>query len=347
MNQRPTEEQPGPRVSVLIVNFNSGEYLERCLEALCRQSFPGFEALVLDNASRDGSFERARAAVADPRVRFKAAGDNLGFAGGNNLLAAEARAPWLALLNPDAVPAPDWLERLLAATAADPEATMFGSTQLDGADPGRFDGTGDAYFALGLPWRSGYGVPARAVPARYSTFAPCAAAALYRRARFAALGGFDAGYFCYCEDVDLAFRDRLAGGRAIQVGDAVVHHAGGVSAGTAPSGFAAYHGMRNLIWTFVKNMPGPLFWTLLPGHLGLLALLLLRAVVQGNMRPVWRGLRDAMVGLPAIWRARRVVQAGRRASIRQIAGALNWMPWRLFRRTAPALRAASKRRKAV
>jgi hypothetical protein len=65
------------------------------------------------------------------------------------------------------------------------------------------------------------------------------------------------------------------------------------------------------------------------------------------MRPVWRGFSDAMAGLPAIWRARRVVQAGRRASIRQIAGALNWMPWRLIGRTAPALRAASERRKPV
>jgi GT2 family glycosyltransferase len=328
---------PAPLVSVLIVNFNSGDYLTRCLDALCRQSVAGFEALVLDNASRDDSFARARAAITDARVRFEAGAENIGFAAGNNHLAGIAAAPLLATLNPDAMPAPDWLERLLAAAAAEPAIAMFGSTQLDAADPSRFDGIGDCYFALGLPWRGGYGRPARALPARFDSFAPCAAAALYRRDGFAALGGFDARYFCYVEDVDLAFRWRLAGGTARQVGDAIVHHAGGVSGSAAPSGFAAYHGMRNLIWTFVKNMPAPLFWLLLPGHVALVTLMLLRAVWQGNPAPVWRGLRHALEALPEIWAERRRVQTARRVSAWQIARAVHWAPWRLLDRNPPSL----------
>ncbi|MBI3515290.1 MAG: glycosyltransferase family 2 protein [Proteobacteria bacterium] len=328
---------PTPRVSVLIVNFNSGDWLARCLGALARQTIASFEAIVVDNASRDDSLGRARAALDDPRISYDASPDNIGFAAGNNRAAAQARAPLLATLNPDAIPAPDWLERLLAAADANPEIAMFGSTQRAADDPTRFDGIGDAYFALGLPWRAGFGRAARALPARFASFAPCAAAALYRRAGFEALGGFDARFFCYVEDVDLAFRWRLAGGRALQVSDAVVDHAGGVSAGTAASGFAVYHGMRNLIWTFVKNMPGPLFWALLPGHLGLIALLLLRAAVQGQVRPVGRGLAHAVAALPEIWAERRRLQAGRRASAWQIAAALNWAPWRLIDRMPPGI----------
>jgi N-acetylglucosaminyl-diphospho-decaprenol L-rhamnosyltransferase len=324
-----------PLVSVLIVNFNSGGYLARCLDALCRQTVDSFEALVLDNASHDDSFARARAAVTDPRVRFEAGAENIGFAAGNNRLARAATAPWLATLNPDAIPARDWLERLLAAAAAHPGTAMFGSTQLDDAAPTRFDGIGDCYFAAGLPWRGGYGRPVRRLPAVFESFAPCAAAALYRRDGFAALGGFDARYFCYVEDVDLAFRWRLSGGTALQVGEAVVRHAGGVSAGAAPSGFAAYHGMRNLIWTFVKNLPGPLFWPLLPAHLLLVGLLLLRAALQGNAGPVGRGIAHALAALPQIWAERRRLQAGRRASVWRIARALNWAPWRLIDRRPP------------
>jgi GT2 family glycosyltransferase len=322
---------PGaPRVRVLIVNFNSGAWLQRCLAALCRQTMPAFEACVVDNGSRDQSFAQARAAIVDPRIAFVALGDNLGFAAGNNRAAAGAATPWLATLNPDAVPAPDWLARLLAAADAHPEVAMFGSTQLDAADPARFDGIGDRYFALGLPWRGGHGRQAHALPQHFASFAPCAAAALYRRDGFDALGGFDERFFCYIEDVDLAFRWRLAGGRVLQVGDAVVHHAGGASA--APSGFAAYHGMRNLIWAFFKNMPGPLFWLLLPGHLALIALLLARAVVQGTAGAVWRGVVHALDGLPAVWAERRAVQARRRASSWDVARALTWAPWRLLRR---------------
>ncbi len=332
---------PAPRVSVLIVNFNAGDWLARCLAGLARQSFDAFEAIVVDNASRDGSLERARASVAaDPRFRFEALGDNLGFAAGNNHAARLARAPLLATLNPDAVPAPDWLAGLVAAANQHPEIAMFGSTQRDAADPARFDGIGDCYFALGLPWRGGYGRAVRALPARFAVFAPCAAAALYRRDGFTALGGFDARFFCYVEDVDLAFRWRLAGGRALQVSEAVVDHAGGASAGTAGSGFAAYHGLRNLIWTFVKNMPAPLFWALLPGHVALVKLLLLRALVVGEARPAWRGLVHALAGLPAIWAERKTVQATRVASSWQIAKALNWAPWRLIDRRPPGVGAS-------
>jgi GT2 family glycosyltransferase len=320
---------PAPRVRVLIVNYNSGDWLRRCLAALGRQTMAAFEACVVDNGSRDQSFAAARAASADPRIAFVALGDNLGFAAGNNRAAEGATTPFLATLNPDAEPARDWLERLLAAADAHPEVAMFGSTQLDAADPARFDGVGDRYFALGLPWRGGHGRPAHALPPAAPTFGPCAAAALYRRDGFAALGGFDARFFCYIEDVDLAFRWRLAGGAALQVGDAVVHHAGGASA--APSGFAAYHGMRNLIWAFVKNMPGPLFWPLLPGHLVLVALLLARGVVQGKAGAVARGVAHALADLPTVWRQRRAVQAGRRVSAGTIAAALTWAPWRLRR----------------
>jgi GT2 family glycosyltransferase len=335
-----SDPAPAPRVSVLIVNYNSGAWLARCLAALCRQSLAAFEAIVVDNASRDDSLMRARAAIDDPRIRFEALGDNLGFAAGNNRAARSARAPLLATLNPDAIPAPDWLERLLAAADAHPDVAMFGSTQRAAGDPTRFDGIGDAYFALGLPWRGGFGRALRPLPPRFESFAPCAAAALYRRDGFAALGGFDERYFCYVEDVDLAFRWRLAGGRALQVGDAVVDHAGGASAGAAATGFAAYHGARNLIWTFVKNMPAPLFWPLLPGHVALVALLLLRAAAVGELAAVWRGVVHAVAALPEIWAARRRAQAARRASAWRIAAALNWAPWRLIDRMPPGVRRA-------
>ena len=49
--------------------------------------------------------------------------------------------------------------------------------------------------------------------------------------------------------------------------DAVVHHVGSASSGGQHSDFSVYHGHRNLIWTFFKNMPGALFWILLPMHL--------------------------------------------------------------------------------
>jgi GT2 family glycosyltransferase len=165
----------------------------------------------------------------------------------------------LALLNPDAIPEPDWLAELDKAQRTFPDIDSFGSLQLDLNDCALLDGAGDNYLAVGIPWRGGHGRPATAAPPRGAVFSACAAAAMYRTDSFRAAGGFDEDYFCYVEDVDLGFRLRLRGGGCMHIPEAVVAHAGGVSSGSRRSEFAVYHGIRNMIWTFVKNMPGPLF----------------------------------------------------------------------------------------
>jgi N-acetylglucosaminyl-diphospho-decaprenol L-rhamnosyltransferase len=243
-----------PAVSVLIVNYASGPHLSNCVRALAGQSLSNIEIIVVDNCSRDDSFANARAAVAeDKRFSFLEAGTNLGFAAGNNFAAARARGAWFALLNPDAVPAPDWLEQLLAATRRHPDVVMFGSTQIDGIDPERLDGVGDHYLAIGLPWRGGHGWSVKSLPREREVFAPCAAACLLRADIFRAANGFDERFFCYVEDIDLAFRLRLEGHRCIQVSGAVVRHVGAVSSRGKGSDFAHRCGSRNLIWCFVNG----------------------------------------------------------------------------------------------
>jgi N-acetylglucosaminyl-diphospho-decaprenol L-rhamnosyltransferase len=318
-----------PLVSVLVVNYQAGPHLANCLRHLAKQTVRDFEAIVVDNASADGSLELAREVLGtDDRFTFIAAGANLGFAAGNNRAAAVARAPFLALLNPDAFAAPNWLESLLDAAERYPDAAMFGSTQLNAAEPTVLDGAGDHYFALGLPWRGGFGWPAAAIPNEGEVFGPCGAAALYRREAFDSVGGFDEKFFCYVEDVDLAFRLRARGYRCVQIPSAVVRHVGGGSVSTI-SGFAQYHGMRNMVWCFVKNMPGPLFWPLLPSHLlAVFAVALRAAIFRGP--DSWRGLRDALGDLP--WTSRRREQSLRKASWRRLAAAMTWSPRRYLTR---------------
>ena len=321
-----------PEVSVVIVNFNAGRHLSRCLRQLAEQTFANFEALVLDNASSDGSFDQAAAALADPRFQFIALGANPGFAAANNRGAKLARGRWLACLNPDAFPHADWLEALLAAAGRHPEAGMFASLQLDAKDPSLLDGAGDCYHAFGLAWRGGYGQPSACPLPEAPVFSACAAAALYDRARFLALGGFDERFFCFFEDVDLGFRWRLSGGSCVLVPAAVVEHLGSASSSQI-SGFAHYHGTRNAVWCFVKNMPGPLVWLCLPGHVALMTLMLVSAWRHGQGRFIARALIDAVGGLAETWRQRRAVQTRRAIGWAQVARVLAWSPaWLATRR---------------
>jgi GT2 family glycosyltransferase len=323
-----------PTVCVIVVAYNAGAYLAGCIASLRRQSWTDFETIIVDNGSSDGSVEAL--GPLPPSFRVISAGENLGFAAANNRAAAATLSPWIALLNPDAVAAPDWLEKLMAARQAYPDIAMFGSTQIRLADATRWDGLGDVYHASGILWRGGFDQPVTGPAPSGEVFSPCAAAALYRRDLFLEAGGFDERFFCYVEDVDLAFRLRLKGEGALQIGDAVIRHAGSATAGRN-SDFTLFHGWRNRSWVFVKNMPAPLFWPLLPLHLlALLSLLLLnlRPGSRDPIGPCWRGLKAAMTGLGPIWRSRQEIQRQRRASVAEIARAMSWSPAALLTRHA-------------
>jgi GT2 family glycosyltransferase len=102
------------KASVIVVNYNGAHLLPDCLIALGRQRDDGvaFDAIVVDNASSDGS--RELLARDFPWVRVIASATNLGFAGGNNLALGEVTTPYAVLLNNDAMPEPGWLRNLLA-----------------------------------------------------------------------------------------------------------------------------------------------------------------------------------------------------------------------------------------
>jgi len=331
-----------PAVRVVVVNYNAGPHLKRCMESLTQQSYSSFETVVIDNASTDDSLENAL--PDDPRFKLIQLDENIGFAAANNLGAQNSPATWLATLNPDAVAEPNWLEALLDATRRYPDVAMFGSTQIDAMNPNKLDGSGDAYFAFGLAWRGNYGHPLSDLPEEGETFSPCAAAAFYKTTVFHAAGGFDERFFCYLEDVDLAFRLRLKGERCIQVKDAVVRHVG--SAISIPkSDFVRFHSARNNLWLFVKNMPGVLFWLLLPGHILLQVMWLMWAALRGHFGPVWRGFLAGFEALPAIWHERKTKPKLIRINIIRLLTAMTFSPIKLLKKENVTIKNTSFLRK--
>ena len=110
----------GDRVGVVIVNRNAGVHLGHALVSLQRQTVAPRRIIVVDNASDDGSLDGLDARF--PSVEFVRSDKNLGFAAANNLAVRICDdSAFVALLNPDAFPEPDWLETLLRAAASHPE----------------------------------------------------------------------------------------------------------------------------------------------------------------------------------------------------------------------------------
>jgi GT2 family glycosyltransferase len=295
------------RVTVIIVNWHSERMLEQALSALDQQTVLPDEVVIVDNGSEANlPLEK----FSGGSVTVISMPYNVGFAAGNNrAIFSACQTEWVALLNPDAIPAAGWLERLLHAAEANPEFSAFGSVQVMAERPELLDGMGDVYHVCGAAWRSGHAQPIdHTIPIDTEIFCPCAAAALYRRSALVDVGGFDEDFFCYFEDVDLGFRLRLLGYRSMLASEARVLHVGGGSSGGQQSDFSVFHGHRNLVWAYVKNMPGWYFWWYLPQHLLFNAVSILYFVLTGQGRVILKAKWAAVVGIPAMMKKRRRTQ---------------------------------------
>ena len=313
---------PPAKVTIIIVNYNSGRLLAKAIGCLAEQTSGDFQVLVMDNGSADGS-DDVSAQYLRNRLALVRLGENLGFAKANNLAVARCDSEFVFLLNPDAFPAPDMLEKLLHAALTYTEYDLYAPALLMAHDPDYIDGLGDEYHITGLVWRNQHGARrGESLSANREIFSPCAAAVLMRRSLFLDLGGFDEDFFCYVEDVDLGFRAKLAGHKSLLVADALVYHMGSAISGKS-SDFSVYHGHRNLVWAFVKNMPGALFWCLLPLHLAINLLSFLWFTARGRGSLILRAKLDALRGIPAMWRKRGRIQQHRRITLTDLWRAMN------------------------
>jgi GT2 family glycosyltransferase len=291
-------------VTVVIVTWNGRAHLEACLGSLEKQTDRDFETIVVDNGSTDGTVEML--ARDFPWARVLATGQNLGFAEGNNRGFAEARAAWIATLNNDTQADPHWLEALRkAALAAPQDVGMLQSRLVFKQHRDRTNSTGVLLFANGSAEDRDFDQPFRDGDREEEVLCPTAGAALYRRSMLDAIalqtGVFDRDFFMYYEDVDLGWRARLAGHRAIYVPEAIVAHEFQGSSKKRKNHFISMHLKRNRIRMLLKNGSWRFVLRALPKTLYDLS----EAVLWFGPKALFDLVRAARSGL----RARREVNA--------------------------------------
>jgi len=306
-------------VAVIIVNYNSGALLDRCLQSLLAQTFCADELVVVDNASTDAESQSFLDAITTATVIRSET--NLGYGGAINLAVRTIDTPdYIVCLNPDAFPEPDWLEAMVNAADSHPDYGSFASLMLREDDTSVVDGAGDELHFTGIPWRRFHQQELHDSLQTEPVFSACAGAALYRTVLFNQLGGFDDVYFMYVEDIDLGFRLQLAGYPCLFVRDAIVHHIGSAVTGEG-SDFSVYFGHRNLVYCYFKNMPLLLLLTTLPFHVLANLVTLVVLAVKGRGGAIGKAKLDALKKLPSAIRARNNVS--RKVSSRHIWRLLN------------------------
>ena len=195
------------RMGVVIVAYDAGPRLVRCLESLAEDAAAGVDVVVVNNGSRGPEIEWAERAQ---HVKLLEAGGNIGFAAGCNLGAAETAADMLLFLNPDTVVAQGAI-RALAARLEDPSVgvAMARLRLLD--QPELLNSRGAALHISGLGWSSGHGERADSVTGPLEIAYANGSALAIRREVFDQLGRFTDELFIYLEDAELSWRARLSG----------------------------------------------------------------------------------------------------------------------------------------
>ncbi|MGH9629610.1 MAG: glycosyltransferase family 2 protein [Bryobacteraceae bacterium] len=217
----------GPTVTVLIPNWNGRDLLANLLRQLREQTYPIEETIVVDNGSRDGSPELARAESA----RVIAFEENKGFAAAVNRGIRESRSELIAILNNDVTLAPDWLERL-AGEIASMGAWFATGKILNARNKALIDGGFDVICRGACAWRCGQGRPDGPVWNLPRTVdIPPFTAAVFRAELFRRIGGLDEVFESYLEDVEFGLRGAAKGYTGRYVPGAVAHHVGSATLG--------------------------------------------------------------------------------------------------------------------
>ncbi|HEX2085210.1 MAG TPA: glycosyltransferase family 2 protein [Solirubrobacteraceae bacterium] len=299
------------KVTAIVVNRDQAALLRQCLESL-RAALAATgevtETFVVDNASEDMS--RGMVTREFPDAQLIGLDENVGFPQAVNVGLARARGEWVLLLNNDATIERDAIRHVLDLPLADDVGTV--ALQIRFATrPDLINSAGIGLDALLVPHDRLLGEPV-AGEARHGreVFGACAGGALYRRAMLDEIGGMDGRLFLYLDDVDVAWRARMAGWRAVYVPEAVVwhHHSTTTRHG---SGFKYFYVGRNRVRLLALHADRRHLLRHGPAILAYeLAYVAYAALADRSLAP----LRGRLAGLRE-WRALRAEGAARRRPV--------------------------------
>ena len=298
------------KVDVNIVTFNSARDIAACLESLRIQTFTDFQIHILDNASTDDTLKIIEPFDVEYLVRSPI---NTGFCKAHNELAQRFTSEHVLFLNPDTVLHPTFIEELVRAMDARPDAASA-SGKLLRMDGKTLDSTGIIMLREQRHLDRGADQPDTGQFNKpEDIFGPSGAAAFYRRKALddAAINGqyFDEDFFAYREDADLAWRCRLLGWKSIYVPAAVAQHRRRVTPerrGKLPK-LINYHSVKNRFLLRINNMTWSLyrrdFWQITKRDAAVIGYVLLR---EWSSIPA---LVYILRNLRRLFRKRRIVQS--------------------------------------
>ncbi len=310
-------------IYISILNLNKKLLTIACINSILKSSFKNFEIYLLDNGSSPSGIDKIKKHfIKNIQVKYYRSDKNLGFAGGNNFLLEKiipkaSSSDIVLFLNND-TEIPDNLLQIISKEAANQqnneEMIAVRMMQLDNKK--EIDNLGLTVYKTGL------GIN-RKDTKKDILFGPsggCAAFTVNCLKLIHQKTGeyFDSNYFCYAEDVDLAWRGLLLGFKSKYIDDAICYHKGGATSGGNFNKFVMYHTLRNQLFNLVKNMPTGLFFKFSLQITEFQIALFIRYLFSSKIGTLLRVYKDFFKYLPSIVKKRKIIQKTRQISTKEL-----------------------------
>ena len=237
------EDMSAPKVSIIIVNYNGKELLQKCLDSLLKVNYDNFEIILVDNNSTDGSVEFITKNY--PSLIIIKLDSNKGFAEPNNVAAKISKGKYLLFLNNDTVVTPNFISEMVKVMETDKKIAVCQSLLLK--PDGSVDSSGDFIDHLGVVYNS-----KTEIDEIREVSSARGASMLVRSDIFEKLDGFDQKFFITFEDVDLCWRSWILGYRVLIIPTSIVYHEGGITIKKIKSEIA-FHGFKNQLAMKITN----------------------------------------------------------------------------------------------
>jgi len=232
-----------PKVSIIIVNYNGKELLQKCLDSLLKVNYDNFEIILVDNNSTDGTVEFITKNY--PSLIIIKLDSNKGFAEPNNVAAKISKGKYLLFLNNDTVVTPNFISEMVKVMETDKKIAICQSLLLK--PDGSVDSSGDFIDHLGVVYNS-----KTKIDEIREVSSARGASMLVRSDIFEKLDGFDQKFFITFEDVDLCWRSWILGYRVLIIPTSIVYHEGGITIKKIKSEIA-FHGFKNQLAMKITN----------------------------------------------------------------------------------------------
>ena len=267
-------------VSIVVLNYNGGDALLKCLRSLYDSDYAPFEVIVVDNGSTDGSVEAVRRDF--PGAILIENRRNLGYGAGNNVGIRASQGEYIVLINNDVFVSRDWLKALLEACGKHGRAGFFQPKILLQTNERLINTAGNMIHVAGFGLCRGIGEhDVGQYDEEVEIGFASGACVLFRREVLRDVGFLDPVFFAFNEDTDWGWRALLYGWRSIYVPSAIVHHELGHSWGKGLTAKKFYYIERNRIFMLLKNYSRRSLAILLPLLFFVESCVLAYALVKG------------------------------------------------------------------